>query len=78
MVLRRWGLVLMLLQALPALAQGGAFPWKAGDAPPLVAGVRLGDGLVRLEKVLGRPDGSQKLGADIRAFTYQRRGIEVL
>ncbi len=71
-------LVLILLQIPPAQAAGGEFPWKPGDASPPVAGIRLGDGLVRLEAVLGQPSGTQKLGEDIRALTYKNRGVEVL
>ena len=78
MALTRWLMVLVLLQVLPAMAQGGEFPWKPGDAPPPVAGIRLGDGLVRIEAALGQPSETQKLGEDIRAFTYKKHGLEVL
>jgi hypothetical protein len=74
----RVGLALMLLQVLSAPALGGTFPWKAGDAPPAVAGIRLGDGLVRLETVLGRPSSTEKLGKVIMVLTYQKRGLQVL
>ena len=33
MRLIRWLVVLMFLQVLPAPAQGGEFPWKAGRRP---------------------------------------------
>ena len=71
-------MVVLLLQALPAMARDGAFPWKPGDAPPQVAGIRLGDGRARLEAILGKPSGAQKIGADAWAFTYQERGVQVL
>lgn len=74
-----YGLMLFLsIQVLPAWSQGGVFPWKTGDAPPLVAGIRLGDGRVRLEAVLGKPSGIEKLGEDVRAFAYRKPGLEVL
>jgi len=73
-----WLMALLLLQVLPAAAQGGAFPWKSGDAPPAVAGIRLGDDRARLEAVLGKPSETQKLGEDAWAFTYRKRGVQVL
>ncbi|MHB8068920.1 MAG: hypothetical protein ACYDIC_13600 [Desulfobaccales bacterium] len=68
----------MLLQVLPAAAQSGAFPWKAGDAAPPVAGIHLGDDRQRLNAILGKPSETQKLGDDVWAFTYQKRGVQVL
>ena len=58
--------------------QRGLFPWKAGDAPPPVAGIRLGEARPRFEEVLGQPTDTQKLGADGLALTYQQRGVQVL
>ncbi len=78
MRLRCGFLVLIWLQLLSALASGGEFPWKAGDAPPQVAGIRLGDGLVRLEAVLGRPSTTEKLGDEALVFTYRPRGVQVI
>jgi hypothetical protein len=78
MALIRWLVVVGLLQVLPLVAQAGEFPWKAGGAPPPVAGVRLGDGLVRLEAVLGRPSGTEKLGSEALVFTYRKRGVQVI
>jgi hypothetical protein len=78
MTLIRWLVVIMLWQIIPAPAQGGEFPWKAGDAPPPVAGIRLGDGLIRLETVLGRPGTTEKLGNEALVFTYQRRGLQII
>ncbi len=75
-------IVTLLFQFVPSLARGGDFPWKSGDAPPAVAGIRLGDGLVRLEAVLGKASQLQKLAADIpiedaMVLTYQRSGVQV-
>ncbi len=70
--------VLMLLTILPAPSQAGEFPWKPGDAAPPVAGIRLGDGLVRIEAVLGKPSATQKLGNGVTVFTYRQRGVEVI
>jgi hypothetical protein len=70
--------ILMLAQLVAASAQGGEFPWKPGDAPPPVAGIRLGDPQERLTAVLGQPNHTQSLGEEVWAFTYLRRGVEVL
>jgi hypothetical protein len=73
-----WLLVLICLQVPPGLAQGGVFPWKAGDAAPLVAGIHLGDDRARFETVLGKPSDTQKLGEVGLALTYRQRGVQVL
>lgn len=78
MPLIRWLALLLLFQVLPAVALGGEFPWKPGDLPPPVAGIRLGDGRVRLETVLGKPSDTQKLGEDILVLTYRQRGVQVI
>lgn len=78
MVFIIWIVVLGFFQVLPVAAQAGEFPWKAGDAPPPVAGVRLGDGRVRLEKVLGQPSGTEKLGEEALVFTYRQRGLQII
>ena len=57
---------------------GRVFPWKAGDAPPAVAGIRMGDDRARFESVLGKPSDTKKLGEAGLALTYQRRGVQVL
>ncbi len=69
---------MLLLAVLPGLAAGGEFPWKAGDAAPPVAGVRLGDGLVRLEAALGKPTATERLGDEALVFTYRPRGLQVI
>jgi hypothetical protein len=68
----RLPVVLILLLILPTLALAGEFPWKPGDQPPLVAGIRLGDGRVRLEKVLGKPSQTEKLGEEDAKFYRQK------
>lgn len=74
----RLPVVLILLLILPTLALGGEFPWKPGNQPPLVAGIRLGDGRMRLEKVLGKPSQTEKLGEEALVFTYRQRGLQVI
>ena len=59
-------------------SQSRVFPWKAGDAPPAVAGIRMGDDRARFESVLGKPSDTKKLGEVGLALTYQRRGVQVL
>jgi hypothetical protein len=78
MAMIRWLAIILIWQVLAVAAQAGEFPWKAGDAPPPVAGVRLGDGRVRLEAVLGRPSSTEKLGNEALVFTYRRRGLQVI
>jgi hypothetical protein len=53
--------VVPLLLATPAAAQGH-LPWKRGDAPPLIHGVRLGWTRARVVRALGQPESTQKLG----------------
>ena len=58
--------------------QSRVFPWKAGDAPPAVAGIRKGDDRARFESVLGKPSDTKKLGEVGLALTYQLCGVQVL
>lgn len=74
--------VLIFFQVMPALAQGGAFPWKSGDPPPAVAGIRLGDNFARLKAVLGQPSRVQKLAPgvpleNVAVLTCQASGLQV-
>jgi hypothetical protein len=58
-------------------AQTGAFPWKAGDNPPAVAGIALGDTAQHVREVLGKPGHVGKMGvADL--FEYPRLGLQVI
>jgi hypothetical protein len=71
------------LPPMPGQSQGGAFPWKRGDAPPAVAGIRLGDDEGRLKKVLGQPSLVQQLAEgvphdEVRVLTYKMPGVQVV
>jgi hypothetical protein len=62
--------VLPLLIATPAAAQGH-LPWKAGDHPPAVHGVRLGWTRAEVVAALGRPASTQTLGdGGVEAMEY--------
>jgi len=72
------GLVVgLVLQMVPIQAHGAGFPWKAGDPPPSVAGIRLGDTRERLDEVLGPPTTTQQLGEGAFGLSYRKRGISV-
>src|ERR1041385_728063 len=69
---------LAILDAASSQAQQGTSPWKAGDSPPPVAGVRLGVTRAALDSLLGRPDKIQQMGQDGLGLTYTKRGISVV
>ncbi len=64
---------LLVLPLAAAATQQGKFPWTAGDAPPLVAGVPLAASRARLDTLLGTPTDSQPLRADAWAFNFRAR-----
>jgi hypothetical protein len=53
---------LALLFATPALAKSPPFPWKAGDAPPALHGVTLGQTEAQARAALGPPHSTAKMG----------------
>jgi hypothetical protein len=63
-----------LLLAVPAAANG--FPWKAGDKPPAVAGIALGDSEQHALDVLGPPDDSASMPAG-DVLRYTEKGLEI-
>lgn len=58
--------------AVSAAAQRGAFPWKAGDRPPALGGVRLGDRRVHVDSLLGAPSSVDTLDNGVVLFRYTR------
>jgi hypothetical protein len=64
--------VVALLGPVLSAAQAPEFPWRAGDVPPSVAGLRLGDTRASIDSVLGRPDGVQDLGDGRAFFDYEK------
>ena len=66
-----------ILTAARVMAQTGALPWKAGDPPPLVAGLHLGNSRERLDSVMGRPTNIQHLGDGADALGYDSAGVVV-
>ena len=63
--------------ALLAATPAGAFPWKAGDAPPVVAGVALGDTEAHAREVLGPPARVSPMGPG-HVLEYPDKGLEVI
>lgn len=61
-----------------ALTQQGAFPWRAGDPPPLVGGLHLGATRARMDSVLGSPSDSQHIALDGWAYNFRAKGISVI
>ncbi|HTW33393.1 MAG TPA: hypothetical protein VMD53_02160 [Rhizomicrobium sp.] len=57
-------------------AAEGMFPWKAGDHPPSVAGIALGDSEQHVRQVLGEPTSTAKMGA-ANILEYQPSGLEI-
>ena len=78
-------LVVMLAACAPAVqapserSTNQARPaFLADSAPPLVAGIRLGDSTARVRVVLGSPTTDSRSVADARELVYWPRGIVVL
>ena len=55
-----------------------ASPWTAGEAPPLLAGIRLGDSLARVRAALGEPEGQRRLEGGALELEYWHRGLMVV
>jgi len=75
---KAWLACLAILGSAEVSAQQGKFPWKAGDPPPLVAGVPLGASRSRLDSLLGAPADSQELGNDGWAFKFAAKGLSIV
>jgi len=59
----------------PAPVRVVGFPWRAGDPPPQVRGVALGDNEQRVRELLGEPGGTSKMGsADV--LDYSALGLQ--
>jgi hypothetical protein len=65
------GVLLLAIASATAAPQ----PWKAGDKPPAVAGVSLGDTEQRALDVLGAPD-EVTPNADGEVLQYLAKGLE--
>ncbi|MEJ2218607.1 MAG: thioredoxin family protein [Gemmatimonadota bacterium] len=61
----------------PRVARGqqGRLPWKPGDPPPAVAGLRLGATRATINSVLGKPENVKTLGPGVQLLGYRTRGI---
>jgi protein disulfide-isomerase len=66
--------------AIPPAAPGqqGKLPWRPGDPPPTVAGLRLGAPRAVIDSVLGRPESVRSLGQGVVALGYRSKGIAVM
>ena len=60
------------------VAQRGALPWHAGDAPPSVAGLSLGAPRARIDSVLGRPESIKSLSPGVDLLRYPSHGLAVM
>ena len=70
-------IVAALLVTTGSLAAQAKPPWKAGDPPPILLGLHLGDSLPKLNSVMGRAGGTQQLGDGVAAYSYQGGNIVV-
>lgn len=80
--IRRWPLpaltwLLFIGLATPALAADGKLPWKAGDEPPAIAGVALGDSREHIETLLGKAPETRAARGGV-ALLYVERGVVVM
>jgi hypothetical protein len=64
----------LLLSATAAAAN--PFPWKAGDKPPTIGGLALGDARRHVTEVLGIPD-EMNPTSNGDVFEYASKGLEV-
>jgi hypothetical protein len=80
MIVRTNGVIWALISLMPlqSAAAQGHLPWKAGDEPPVVAGLHLGDSLNIIESVLGPPADTQKLGDGAWAYSYPAKGLSIV
>ena len=63
--------------ALLAASQAHAFPWKAGDTPPVIDGLALGDTEASVRKLLGPPAKVSQMGPG-HVLEYPGDGLEVI
>jgi hypothetical protein len=54
-----------------------AFPWKAGDTPPVIDGLALGDTEAQVHKLLGPPANVSQMGPG-HVLEYPDKGLEVI
>ncbi len=71
-------IIFLLVQNISAYAEPSSFPWKQGDQPPVIAGVKLGMSKEALLKLMGKPTQVQKLGEDSLALMFKPKGITAL
>jgi thioredoxin 1 len=58
--------------------QQGRLPWRAGDAPPTVAGLGLGAARRTIDSVLGAPESVRALSPGVEMLRYDSRGIALV
>ncbi|HTP40653.1 MAG TPA: hypothetical protein VMI92_13895 [Steroidobacteraceae bacterium] len=69
------GLALGLACSAATRAADGHFPWKAGDAAPVIGGVHLGEERSEVEKSLGPPPEKKDLDGGFKGLLYSERGL---
>lgn len=70
-------LLLALAAASTATAADGHLPWKAGDDPPPLAGIALGDSRDRVETLLGKAPETRAAKGGM-ALVYVEKGVVVM
>ena len=66
--------IALLFFAGASSAQGVGFPWKAGDAPPALAGFRLGQNLAKARAAMRGPIQTDSIGTGAgRGYAYTTR-----
>lgn len=70
-------MLLMLAGLAPAMAADGQLPWKAGDDPPPLAGITLGDPRERVESLLGKAPETRAARGGV-ALIYVDKGVVVM
>jgi hypothetical protein len=78
--------ILFLVPAGPATAANGAFPWKAGDPPPAVRRIALGDTEHRVLTTFGIPSDAARSGlndlydypAGLEIIANQQVGVTII
>ncbi len=69
---------LLLLAPVAAFGQQGGLPWHPGDAPPVVAGLRLGASRAEIDSVMGKPQTVRTVAPGMQVFAYGSRRVGVL
>jgi hypothetical protein len=70
-------IVACLLACAPVFAVEAGLPWKAGDDPPVIAGITLGESRTQVEATLGKAPETKPDNTNL-ALIYVDRGLVVM